>query len=282
MIVRPLRAADIGTLAGVLNRAYHSEQNAELRLRASIDTPAFATFVAVLDGVPVGMVIGNHYGRSAYVSQMAVEPAFQRRGIATRLMDELSAWAQECRFEAVELDATTAGAPLYARYGFGAAGHTDVYASELGTAGTLAAAGTARARPYDRVERDAVFAADRVAFGADRCVVLGLLLDAMPEAVRVIGSAGRIDGYAVAQVRPQVLGPVVAPDAAAASALILAARQLLPAVHRLQIPAGNLEAAAIVASSGYRRIRSLSHMLHGTLPPGRRERLFARINLGQG
>ena len=303
--IRPLRTADIGVLSGVLNRAYRSEQNAELRLRAAVGVSAFATFVAICDGVPVGMVIGNHYGRSAYVSQMAVEPAFQRRGIASRLMDELSVWADDCKFEGVELDATPAGVPLYARYGFITVDRTDVYVSAAGAiaatpAGQVPALAAGErgttahhhaprepvtdeaVRPYDSVEQAAVLAVDRAAFGADRSAVLGLLLDAMPEAVRVIGSAGRIDGYAIAQVRPQMLGPVVAPNARAAGGLIAAATRLLPPVHRLQIPADNLAAARIFADSGYVLVRSLPHMVRGTLPVGHRGRLFARINLGQG
>jgi len=274
--IRSLRAADITVLGGVLARAYESEQNFELRLEAYLQMRAVATFVADLDGKPVGMVVGNDYGPVAYVSQMAVEPALQRRGIGTALMAGLTAWADERRFAAIELDATPSGAPLYARFGFLKAGQTSVYHA-------VARGGDVRAaRPYAAADREALFAADSRGFGADRRDVLRLLIDSAHNAVVVTGPPGAVDGYAVAQPRAELLGPVVASSAAGAARLIDAARTYLPARHRMSVPSDNRMARAIVAASGYRLSRSLAHMIRGTRPRAARQTLFARINLGQG
>jgi GNAT superfamily N-acetyltransferase len=274
--IRPLRAADIRTLAGVLARAYAAPQNFELRLHSYLDMNAVATFVAELGGAPVGMVVGNDYGPTAYVSQMAVDPPLQRRGIATALMAGLLAWADGRGFDAVELDATAAGAPLYARNGFAACGETVVYHS------VWHAGRAPGARPATAGDRERLYAVDRNAFGADRIAVLRLLVDAAHNAVVVVGPPGQVVGYAIAQADADVLGPVVAPDAAAAGALIDAARAHLPALHRAMLPSANAAAQAIFTARGYHAVRSTTHMIRGVCPPARRERLFARINLGQG
>ena len=139
LTIRRLRADDIIALAGVLTRAYESQQHFDRRLRGYLHQLGVATFVADLQGEPVGMVVGNDYADVAYVSQMAVDPAVQGRGIGTALMNGLTAWADDRGFRAVELAATPAGAPLYARYGFAVAGRTVVYVADGGASDRSAA-----------------------------------------------------------------------------------------------------------------------------------------------
>ncbi len=116
--IRALRADDAAVLAGVVSRAYTASDTSAARLAAYLRMRKGATFVAQCAGVAAGMVVGNDYGPVAYVAQMAVEPVLARRGIGTALMEALIAWADRQGFAAVELAATAAGAPLYARYGF--------------------------------------------------------------------------------------------------------------------------------------------------------------------
>jgi GNAT superfamily N-acetyltransferase len=276
LTIRALRAPDVKPLAGVLARAYESPHNFELPLQGYLQRRAAATFVADLDGRPIGLVIGNDYGATAYVSMMGVDPLIQHRGIGRALMDALLAWTRERRFAAIELDATPAGAALYARCGFVEAGQTLVY-------GAAVRGGDARgARPYAAGDCAAVLAADRRAFGADRSDVLRPLLESTVNAVFVSGARGTVDGVAVAQPRSELLGPVVAPDIAAATRLIDASRARLPVTHRLNVPSGNRAVQALLAAREYRFTRALAHMLFGTPPQAARDRLFARINLGHG
>jgi GNAT superfamily N-acetyltransferase len=275
--VRPLRSADIRALSGVLTRAYESKQNFSWRLSMYLEMHDVATFVADIGGEPVGMVVGNDYGTLAYVSQMAVDPPVQRRGIATALMDALIAWTAARGFAAVELDATPPGAPLYARYGFAQTSRTLVYFATHTSGGSsrLVRAGL----PADRA---AICAADALAFGADRSDVLHVLLDAAPGDAFVTASSGAAGGFAVAQRAAEQLGPVIAPDPVSAAALIDAARAVLPGTHRISVPSDNAAVQSILAARGYRFSRSLAHMLRGAAPAGARDRLYARINLGQG
>jgi ribosomal protein S18 acetylase RimI-like enzyme len=282
LTIRALRSADVTTLTGVLGRAYRSRHSFEPRLRAYLRMRRVATFVADLGGEPVGMVVGNDYGPVAYVSQMGVDPAVQRRGVGMALMDALIAWADERAFAVVELDATPAGAPLYAKYGFREAGQT------LGYEAVEHGGDRRNARPYVAADRDAVFAADAGSFGADRSEVLQLLLDDAENTIvvcgrpAVSGSPARIAGYAIAQRRAETLGPVIARDATIAAGLIDAARTHLAPLHRLNVPSENQAGCAIVAARGYRLARTLAHMTRGAAPPARGDRLYARINLGQG
>jgi GNAT superfamily N-acetyltransferase len=274
--IRALCASDVKPLAGVLARAYGLPHNFEFPVREYLHRRAAATFVADLDGSPAGLVIGNDYGATAYVSMMGVDPAFQRCGIGAALMSGLLAWARERRFAAIELDATPSGEALYAGFGFVEAGRTLVYAA-------AARGGNRRAaRPFAAGDRAAVLAADRLAFGADRSDVLLPLLESRANSVFVSGPRGAVHGFAVAQPRSELLGPVVATDAATAAGLIDAARSRLPAGHRLNVPSGNAGVQALLAARGYRLSHSLAHMLIGGPPQAARDRLFARINLGHG
>lgn len=275
--VRPLRAGDVGALDGVLTRAYG--RSFARRLASYLEMESLGTFVAEYDGNPVGMVIGTDYGPLAYVGQMAVDPPFQRRGIASALMTRLIAWVDRRGFAAAELDATPAGEPLYARFGFVAAGRTDVY--ERRPAGVRSSVG---ARAYAAADRAEILALDACAFGADRSEVIGALLDEAAESVVVAdgGERGGIAGYAVAQPNDRRLGPVIATDTRMASELIAAAGVHLRSGHVVGVPSGNPAVAALMADHGYHLVRSLSHMIRATVAPRGRPHVFARINLGQG
>ena len=276
LTVRRLRSVDVAALARVLGRAYESQKILNAGCARTFIRAGWQRLSRIWNGEPVGMVVGYDYGPIAYVSQMAVDPSVQGRGIGTQLMDGLTAWADTCGFTALELDATVAGAPLYARYGFETAGHTVVYDS-------VARGGQRRAaRRFAATDREAVLAADARAFGGDRSDVLSQLVGVASNITLVSGLPGAADGYAVAQLHSDVLGPVVAPHEAAAARLIDAARACLPALHRISLPSENRAAHAIIAARGYRCAKSLAHMVRGRRPRAARKTLFARINLGQG
>lgn len=55
------------------------------------------------DGKSVGVVLGTHDGRKAWINRLAVAPAFRRRGIARLLVAEV-----EARMAALGLDITAA------------------------------------------------------------------------------------------------------------------------------------------------------------------------------
>ncbi|MGX8706420.1 MAG: GNAT family N-acetyltransferase, partial [bacterium] len=60
----------------------------------------------------------NPTGVKAYIMNMYVRPAYRRRGIATRLLELLVDDAHARGISCITLEATDAGRPLYAKFGF--------------------------------------------------------------------------------------------------------------------------------------------------------------------
>lgn len=60
----------------------------------------------------------NTSGKKAYIMNMYTDPAFRRRGIAYKMLDVLTQEATDRGIFEVTLEATDAGKPLYAKYGF--------------------------------------------------------------------------------------------------------------------------------------------------------------------
>jgi GNAT superfamily N-acetyltransferase len=86
-----------------------------------------ALFVAEADGRPIGVaavyLLKNHRSdifarQSAYVSNVWVEPAHRRQGIATALTRDAIDWARAKGCEVVRLRSSQMGRPVYASLGF--------------------------------------------------------------------------------------------------------------------------------------------------------------------
>jgi GNAT superfamily N-acetyltransferase len=86
-----------------------------------------ALFVAETDGRPVGVaavyLLKNHRSdifarQSAYVSNVWVEPASRRKGIAAALTRKTIEWARSKGCEVVRLRSSQMGRPLYSAIGF--------------------------------------------------------------------------------------------------------------------------------------------------------------------
>lgn len=60
----------------------------------------------------------NPSGKKAYIMNMYTRPAYRRRGIAYRVLELLTAEAEMRQIDAVTLEATVAGRPLYEAFGF--------------------------------------------------------------------------------------------------------------------------------------------------------------------
>lgn len=60
----------------------------------------------------------NPTGQKAYIMNMYVRPAYRRRGIATHILSLLVEDARSRGVGCITLEATDAGRPLYAKFGF--------------------------------------------------------------------------------------------------------------------------------------------------------------------
>lgn len=60
----------------------------------------------------------NPTGKKAYIMNMYVRPDYRRQGIATKMLDLLVEDAKVKGINAISLEATRMGRPLYEKYGF--------------------------------------------------------------------------------------------------------------------------------------------------------------------
>lgn len=175
---------------------------------------ALSQGVAALDatGRVVGTALVTPYSSCATINMVIVDETMRGQGLGRRLMDQALQLAGD---QPLRLVATREGLPLYEKLGFREVG---TVAQHQGIVPAVAApAGIEDARGDDLA---AIAALDRAAFGADRARLLDWL--ATHGRCAVARQDGAVTGYAVLREfgRGEVIGPVVAPDAATAQALL--------------------------------------------------------------
>lgn len=175
--------------------------------------------VAVDAGAPegaqvVGTVLMTPYGEdAATINMVIVDEGWRGQGLGRRLMDEAMDLAGD---RPLRLVATTDGLPLYEKLGFREVGAVLQHQGEGGSA-QFAKEDVA---PAGKDDRTAIAALDRQAFGADRSQLLERFADV--GSFTLLRRNGAPVGFAALRDfgRGQVIGPVVAPDADGAKALI--------------------------------------------------------------
>jgi GNAT superfamily N-acetyltransferase len=247
-----------------------------------------------------GAVVLTRWGPDlASVGMMLVAARYGRRGLGRALMEYLLAAAGDGA--AVTLFATDMGRPLYEKLGFapvrrnvcflgrfrpppgagngkkrGALGRAHRPAPSAGpdAAGLVRLAG--------RADMPAILAVDRAAFGADRGAIVGRL-PGFADRIAVMEHVHGIVGYAAAwhnDVTSTVIGPLVAPDAEAATRLIaeLAARARTPV--RLDLDPDRPELPGWAHAHGLEPVARTVVMARGDLKPrGAPERLYTPISV---
>ena len=216
------------------------------------------------------------HGGVAFVAKMVVRPELHGRGLGRAVLERVMSVARPGALLA--LVATAMGAPVYARAGF----------VETGRVNKLLAPGATGLSELDArgvellgaADVQAVLELDREIFGAERARMLRARIAQAREG-RVLREGGRVVGFglAIEQHGLTVVGPVLAPDVAGATALVAALARGAPAALRIDIPdrAGAQQAlAAWLGERGFVRVDHPAAMsLGGVALPGARERLFA-------
>jgi GNAT superfamily N-acetyltransferase len=176
--------------------------------------------VAVDDmGQVVGSVATVRYGNAfGWVAMVLVDPAHRGAGIGTQLLNEALVLLDD--MPAIRLDATPAGANVYARAGF--AEELSLQRMQRGAgAGSLPTASDVPMRPMAAGDIDGVMAWDADVFGADRGVLLQDLLLQAPDYAWVAGE-GELEGYLFGRHGHDFehLGPLVARNDVVARRLV--------------------------------------------------------------
>jgi predicted N-acetyltransferase YhbS len=278
--LQSLTEGDLDAADRILMAAFRSpSRREELALYMSLQPDGW--LLANLDGAPVGLGGVTSYGAFAYLGLMAVDPAMQRRGIGLALVEALVARAHELGSAMILLDASGAGAPLYARLGFVEDDRARVYTRET-TMSVESAAGQA-VRPLTQDDLPALVAFDAPYFGAARASVLGMCVQRYAErSFATRDEAGAINGYLIAF--EERIGPWLATTREVAETL-LARALTLPFATPLSVfvPALNSDATTLLERSGFTSRRDLRHMRHGGAPAlERRIHLYGQTSFAIG
>jgi GNAT superfamily N-acetyltransferase len=180
------------------------------------------------DAALAGAVVLTRYGADlASVGMMLVAARYGRMGLGRALMEHLLAEAGDAT---VTLFATDLGQPLYDKLGFRtirrSAAFTGPFRADSFLAEPADTAATAdnskmRTRPAAAADMASIIDVDKAAFGADRSRLLRRL-PAFAGQLLVLETGRGLAGFAAAWQNhtSTVIGPVVAPDGAAARRLI--------------------------------------------------------------
>jgi GNAT superfamily N-acetyltransferase len=235
-------------------------------------------------GLAGAVVLTRWAADYASVGMMVVAARYGRRGLGRALMEHLLRVAGEDA--TVTLYATDMGRPLYEKLGFTAVRRSVSFAGRFRPAPAAPAAGSpGSVRAATEADLPAILALDRAAFGADRGQVI-TRLPAFADQVAVFEGAPHgqgIAGYAAAwRVTPDstVIGPLVAPDGAAAKRLVeaVAARARTPV--RLDLDPDRPELPGWAHARGLEPAARTVVMARGELTPrGTPDRLFTPVSV---
>jgi predicted N-acetyltransferase YhbS len=299
--IHTLTASELEAAERIVQAAFRTSEGRLRDLRRYLALQPDGWLLARVAGNPVGLVGITDYGSFAYVGLMAVHPAAQRRGVGSALMRRALEHTRQRGMPTVLLDATDAGAPLYAKFGFVADDAVGLY--EAGPApstapapepsGTPSPSGTQlersggpspeTVRPLEAGDLEAVAEFDRPFFGGSRAAVLRAMLADFPGRAFVAEDRnGAMAGYLIAQMRR--LGPWVARTASAADALLRAALTLpYQGVPAAIVPGANTTGTSLVRRYGFHLVRSTRHMRLGPRVADRqRERIYGQASFTLG
>jgi GNAT superfamily N-acetyltransferase len=250
-----------------------------------IDAPDGGDGAGGGDGALAGAVVLTRYGADlASVGMMLVAARYGRRGVGRALMEHLLAEAGDAT---VTLFATDLGKPLYDKLGFRAirrsAAFTGPFRAEPAEPSAVRTADNSkmRTRPAAAADMASIIDVDKAAFGADRSRLLRRL-PAFAGQLLVLETGRGIAGFAAAWQNhtSTVIGPVVAPDGAAARRLIGDLAAGIRGQVRLDLDPDRPELPAWAVRHGLQPAGLNTVMAYGDRPPpGDPARLFTPISI---
>jgi ribosomal-protein-alanine N-acetyltransferase len=122
--IRALRLSDLPEVEGIERRAYPTPWSRSM-FASELGKPTSVCLGAVEGGQLVGYVVNSRYVDAWHVMNVAVDPDYQGRGIATRLLERLFELTSEDGRDGYTLEVRVSNAvaiQLYEKLGFEARG----------------------------------------------------------------------------------------------------------------------------------------------------------------
>jgi GNAT superfamily N-acetyltransferase len=270
LAARALGTADLGGCVALAAEAgwNQTERDWALMLEIGMGAGLLETERLVATAVALPYDAAAPHGRRiGFVSMVLVTPAWRRRGLATWLTERCARALEQLRRVPV-LDATPAGQGVYRKLGFADGIALDRWRAE-------------RVTPCAAIERvplpdgivlaavtdvAALVAADAHAFGAGRPRVLQDLHARRPDlawaALRGPGEIGAAAGFVLGREGRTAshIGPVVATDAAIATALLAQALRHVRGAAIVDLPRSSAMLAALLEAAGFAAVRTFTRM----------------------
>jgi GNAT superfamily N-acetyltransferase len=264
MEIDALEPTDLDAALALSRQAGWNQVRADWR--RLLEHPIAWCYAGRVDGGVVATATVIAYdGRVAWIGMVLVDEAHRRRGYGTALVERALERATDAA-DTVGLDATDAGRPLYRELGFVDACPVERRVGTLRPSGDPDRESTVPVATVERVaDASAVLDRDEGWCGIDRRSLLWALVEE-PETTTFVADPADPRGYAV--LRPgrvhRQLGPLVATDRAALSALLDAAAVELggDSVIVDAVVAGDDE-TNLLPDRGLALDRRLTRMSHG-------------------
>jgi len=225
--------------------------------------------------ITVGCGAAVRFGEAGFINNMLVRQEWRGRGIGTTLFSALLDWLTDAATRCIQLDATPAGQPLYARFGFVPRWRALRGTLERPPLPPLPDSAIAPPEPHDW---ETIATLDARAFGAPRADFLRALSAAPGSRTLVFRAGGQIVGYGMA--RPGEIGPVIAVSAHVAERLGTALAAQGEPGDRLIV--GNRAAATLWRRCGFAFVDGSTRMVRGPATADRPDTIFAQINAAMG
>ncbi|WP_330633440.1 GNAT family N-acetyltransferase [Halocatena halophila] len=220
-------------------------------------------FGGYVDGELVATTTVLTFDRAvAWIGMVLVAQPHRQQGFGSTLFERGLSYARE-QAAAVGLDATTAGRGLYERQGFRDT-HTVERWAGLPTAG---ATNTVTIEPATEIAP--VIDCDRTAVGPNRTALLNSIFEAHETTVLLAGTQTNPLGYVMVRPGRQAsqIGPLVAPDASTASALLGAVGHHTAVGDCLLDVIASEHTNDLLRAHGFERQRVLTRMTHESDDP---------------
>ncbi|MCV4291279.1 GNAT family N-acetyltransferase [Pseudomonas capsici] len=274
---RPMTADDVGhahSLSLDLKWPHRLEDWAMLQRVAQ-------GFVAIHDGRLIGSAFACHQGDYSTIGLVIVSDDYQGQGVGRKLM-EMAVGSVAPR--TAILNATLAGAPLYAKMGFVSFDEVEQRQGQAQVPSATALKAGEHCRPLSDADKPRVLELANAGSGLDRTVTLGDVLNNVEHAVG-IERDGQLQAFAIMRPfgRGLCIGPLIAENVEQARHLI---EQLLAKVPyafvRIDIPVDS-GLPQWLEEAGLKRVDSVTCMSMGAVPqPSQGVRQFALITQAIG
>ncbi|WP_260960984.1 GNAT family N-acetyltransferase [Pseudomonas citri] len=221
-------------------------------------------FVVEDQGRLIGTAFTCTQGRYATIGLVIVDDEYQGQGIGRKLM-ELA--IEACGSRTAILNATLAGAPLYASQGFVDFGHIQQHQGQALSLAPQPLSAGERCRPLSEADQAELIELANAGSGLDRSAVLNDLFDIVEHAV-VIEQNGHLCGFAMLRPfgRGRSIGPVVAQTPEQARHMIAELLTRVPDTFvRIDIPSDS-DLAAFLEEAGLKQIDTVAQMALGAPP----------------